>query len=47
MESNNKCSQGHSDLLIAKDKIFKKVDLESRKTKIICTLGYVIFMILI
>ena len=38
MESN--ILSQHPELSMRKDKIFQPTDIEKRKTKIVCTLGY-------
>jgi hypothetical protein len=36
-------SQLHQDILLKKEMIFKTTNNKNRKTKIVCTLGYIIF----
>jgi hypothetical protein len=34
----------HADIIMKKEKIFTTTDVSKRKTKIVCTLGYFIFI---
>ena len=35
----------HPDVSIRKEKIFSELDLKNRRTKIVCTIGYVFYFL--